>query len=221
MPKILLVEDDKEIVDNLTDFLQSEGFEVEYAMKQRDALSMIENQHFDIALVDLSLPDGSGFTVCSAARAKGSPPVIFLTAADDEFSVVTGLELGAEDFIVKPFRPRELISRIKTSLRRHKPEILEYKGIVLDSARATVQKNGKEIILSSLEYRLLLFFFVNKGRILSRNMLLNEIWDAAGDYVNDNTLTVYIKRLRGKIEDDPISPIIIRTIRGLGYRLGD
>ena len=221
MARILLVEDDKEILDNLTEFLKSEGFEVVCAGRQKDALQLIEENTFDLALVDLSLPDGNGFTICSAARAKGSPPVIFLTASDDEFSVVTGLELGAEDYISKPFRPRELISRIKTVLRRHKPEVLEYKGIVVDPAKAVVTKSGSEIILSSLEYRILLFFFINKGRIISRNMLLNEIWDAAGDYVNDNTLTVYIKRLRGKIEDDPAFPAIIRTIRGLGYRLGD
>lgn len=221
MSKILLVEDDREIVDNLSDFLLAEGFEVKCAMKQRDALAMIDECTFDLALVDLSLPDGNGFTICSATRAKGSPPVIFLTAADDEFSVVTGLELGAEDYIVKPFRPRELISRIKTVLRRHKPETLEYRGIVLDPAKASVTKNGREIILTSLEYRLLLFFFNNKGRTLTRNMLLNEIWDAAGDYVNDNTLTVYIKRLRTKIEDGPAAPAVIRTIRGLGYRLGE
>ncbi|HPJ22866.1 MAG TPA: response regulator transcription factor, partial [Clostridia bacterium] len=153
MARILLVEDDKEILDNLTEFLKSEGFEVVCAGRQKDALTLIEENTFDLALVDLSLPDGSGFTICSAARAKGSPPVIFLTASDDEFSVVTGLELGAEDYISKPFRPRELISRIKTVLRRHKPEVLEYKGIVVDPAKAVVTKGGSEIILSSLEYR--------------------------------------------------------------------
>lgn len=173
--------------------------------------------------MDLSLPDGSGFSVCSAAKAEGGPPVIFLTATDDEYSVVAGLDLGAEDYITKPFRPRELISRIKTVLRRNRAvsKSMEYIGLKIDPEKAVVTKDGSEIALSALEYRLLLFFFINRGATLSRNKLLNEIWDAAGDYVNDNTLTVYIKRLREKIEDDPALPRYIRTIRGLGYRLGE
>ena len=148
-------------------------------------------------------------------------PVIFLTASGDEFSVVTGLELGAEDYISKPFRPRELVSRIRSVLRRcgETQAILEIGDLKVDTVRALVTRQGEECFLSALEYRLLLFFLNHKGMVLSRVQLLEEIWDAAGEFVNDNTLTVYTKRLREKIEIDPQNPTLIRTVRGLGYKL--
>ena len=150
-------------------------------------------------------------------------PVIFLTASDDEYSVVTGLDLGADDYIAKPFRPRELISRIKSVLRRYGKvqSVIEIRNVRVDTEKGVVYKDGKEIPLSAMEYRLLLVFFNNRGKILGRSRLLEEIWDAAGDYVNDNTLTVYIKRLREKIEDHPQEPEIIKTVRGLGYRVAE
>ena len=223
MTKILLVEDDKNIVENLSAVLGGEGFQVKTASGQREALEAVEQESFDLLLLDVSLKDGNGFAVCSAVKGSGDLPVIFLTASGDEYSVVTGLELGAEDYISKPFRPRELVSRIRSILRRYGKTntIMEYKNLSVDVVKATVRKDGQEIMLSALEYRLLLFFLNHKGMILTRNQLLEEIWDAAGEFVNDNTLTVYIKRLREKIETDPQNPQIIRTVRGMGYTLAD
>ncbi len=221
--RVLLVEDDPAIVSNLTEFLQKEGFFVANADGQTQALKRLEEQAFDLVLLDVSLKDGNGFGVCTAIKGSWNLPVIFLTASGDEYSVVTGLDLGADDYIAKPFRPRELISRMKNVLRRYSGSLqplLEYETLCVDTARALVSKNGQEILLSALEYRLLLYFFTNRGLVLSREKLLMEIWDAAGEFVNDNTLTVYIKRIREKIEDDPANPSIIKTVRGLGYKLG-
>lgn len=176
---------------------------------------------FDLALVDISLPDGNGFTVCTRIRETQRIPVIFLTASDDEASVVTGLNLGADDYITKPFRPRELIARIGAALRKNGQPVYTIGELEVDPASGTVRKGGRELFLSALEYRLLLIFASNPGSILTRGRLLEELWDAAGEFVNDNTLTVYIKRLREKIEDDPAKPRLILTVRGTGYRLGD
>ena len=223
MPRILLVEDDRSIVENLKEFLKKEGFEVDVAMRQSEALDKTAQMAYDLLLLDISLPDGNGYAVCTAVKVHFDIPVIFLTASGDEFSVVTGFDLGADDYIAKPFRPRELISRIKNVLRRYHRlgNILEYGGITVDTVRGVVTRGGEELLLSALEYRLLLVFFNNKGMVLSRNKLLEEIWNIAGEFVNDNTLTVYIKRLREKIERDPQNPEIIKTVRGLGYRLGE
>lgn len=223
MYHVLLVEDDDTIVKNLTEFLKTEGFLADSADGQKNALARLAEQNYDLVLLDVSLKDGNGFGVCTAIKSAGDTPVIFLTASGDEFSVVTGLDLGADDYIAKPFRPRELISRMKSVLRRRGSQaqtILEYGGIVIDTTRAYVTKNGSELLLSALEYRLLLYFFTNRGIVLSRDKILAEIWDIAGEFVNDNTLTVYIKRIREKIEDDPQDPQIIRTVRGFGYKLG-
>ena len=220
MTNILLVEDDQAIIENLSAVLKAEGFQVRAEAGQREALAALQEEKFDLLLLDVSLQNGNGFAVCSAVKAESDTPVIFLTASGDEFSVVTGLDLGAEDYISKPFRPRELISRMKGVLRRcgRTQAVLELGDVRVDTLGGTVTKNGQEIILSALEYRLLLIFINNKGIVLTRNKLLEEIWDAAGEYVNDNTLTVYIKRLRQKIEDDPQEPVLIRTVRGMGYR---
>ena len=229
MTKILLVEDDESIIEKLEELLKGEGFQVVTAQKQADALELLDENKFDLILLDISLPDGSGYAICSAAKAatldnkNKDVPVIFITAYDDEASAVTGLDMGAEDYITKPFRPRELVSRIKNILRRNDKtkSIIEIDNLKVDSMKGTVHKGDEEIFLSVLEYRLLLVFLNNKGVVLSRNKLLEEIWDIAGEYVNDNTLTVYIKRLREKIEDDPQKPTIIKTVRGLGYKVGD
>lgn len=183
---------------------------------------MLEKARYDLALVDISLPDGNGFAVCTEIRQLQKIPVIFLTASGDEASVVTGLNMGADDYITKPFRPRELVARIQAALRKSGAAfgVTEICGLSVDTGSGLVKKNGREIFLSALEYRLLLIFVSSPGSIITRDRLLGELWDAAGEYVNDNTLTVYIKRLREKIEDDPASPAIIRTVRGTGYRLG-
>ncbi len=225
MSHILLVDDDKSIVANLSDFLRQEGFLVTACYGQSEAIQHIEQQSgiFDLALLDVSLPDGNGFALCQAIKSICPLPIIFLTASGDEYSVVAGLDLGADDYIAKPFRPRELISRIHSVLRRYGKGSapLEYRGLKADLSRGIVTKNGRELVLSALEYRLLLLFLSNKGVILSRNRLLDELWDMAGEFVNDNTLTVYIKRLREKLEDDPAQPEYIKTMRGLGYKFGE
>lgn len=223
MNRILLVEDDSFIVNNLTEFLQTEGFAVASVHGQKDALKLLEQEVFDIILLDISLKDGNGFAVCKAIKSMGDTPVIFVTASGDEFSVVAGLDMGADDYISKPFRPRELLSRIKSVLRRcgKVQSVIEIEGIQVDTEKGLVLKQGTEIFLSALEYRLLLVFLSNRGKVISRNKLLEEIWDIAGDFVNDNTLTVYVKRLREKIEDNPQEPSIIKTVRGLGYKVGN
>lgn len=221
MTKILLVEDDKSIVASLTEFLSAEGFEVKSASGQTEAIAFLEGESFDLVLLDISLSDGNGFAVCSAVKKTYGIPVIFLTASGDEYSTVTGFELGADDYIAKPFRPRELVSRIKNILRLTggTGSVVRLGEVTVDTAAGTAQKNGRDIYLSALEYRLLLVFLNNRGAVLSRTQLLEAIWDIAGEFVNDNTLTVYIKRLREKIEDDPQNPTVIKTVRGLGYKV--
>ena len=223
MIRVLIVEDDPAIVAALSGFLSGEGFVCQTADGQQKALELFENNDFDLVLLDVALADGSGFVVCSAMKSIKDTPVIFLTASGDEHSVVTGLELGADDYISKPFRPRELVSRMRTVLRRagRSQTVFETEGVCVDTEKALVTKNGAEVFLSALEYRLLLTFINNRGRVISREQLLGYIWDAAGDFVNDNTLTVYIKRLRDKLEDDPQEPKIIKTVRGVGYKLGE
>lgn len=221
MTKILLVEDDKSIISNLTQFLAAEGYEVKSASGQTKALSMMEKERFDLVLLDISLSEGNGFAVCKAVKSNYRIPVIFLTALGDEYSTVTGFELGADDYIAKPFRPRELSSRIRNILRLTggTGTVISLGTITVDTVKGIASKNGKDLYLSALEYRLLLVFLNNRGRILSRTQLLEAIWNIAGEFVNDNTLTVYIKRLREKIEDDPQNPDIIKTVRGLGYKV--
>lgn len=221
MNKILLVEDDLTITEMLKEFLTAEGFFCDNASTQADALKLYNQSDYDIVLLDISLPDSSGFVTCSAMKAEKDIPIIFLTASGDEHSVVTGLELGADDYIAKPFRARELVSRIRTVMRRRNrtQSIIQVGNIIVNTEHGIVSKNKQELYLSALEYRLLLVFLSNRGRVLSRGQLLEYIWDAAGDFVNDNTLTVYIKRLRDKIEDNPQEPQIIKTVRGSGYKV--
>ncbi len=221
MTKILLVEDDKMIVENLTEFLSAEGFEVKSASGQSGALALIENDNFDLALLDISLSDGNGFSLCSAIKSRYNMPVIFLTASGDEYSTVAGFDLGADDYISKPFRPRELVTRIKNIIRLTggASSTVRLSDITVDTVKGTATKNGNDLYLSALEYRLLLVFINNRGVVLSRTKLLESIWDIAGEFVNDNTLTVYIKRLREKIENDAQHPEIIKTVRGIGYKV--
>ena len=221
MERILLVEDDAQITASLSAFLQSEGFSVETATGETRARQLVEQTAPGLLLVDVQLAEGSGFGVCAYARSRGLP-VIFLTASGDESSVVLGLDMGADDYIAKLFRPRELVSRIRSVLRRtgRVQSVLDVGPLRVDTERACVSKNGQELSLSALEYRLLLVFLNHRGATLSRAQLLEEIWDVAGDFVNDNTLTVYIKRLRDKVESDPSHPQLIQTVRGMGYKAG-
>ncbi|MCI8341326.1 MAG: response regulator transcription factor [Eggerthellaceae bacterium] len=220
--RILLVEDDKAIVATLGDLLREEGYDVTCASTQDSALAALEADRFDLALLDVGLPQGNGFAVCAAARSSAPDmPVIFLTASDDEYSTVAGLDMGAVDYIAKPFRPRELLSRIRAALRARQgaASSVTLGDVTVDPATGTVRKGGAELFLSALEYRLLLFFAQHKGRLVTREMLRDAIWDTAGEYVSDNSLNVYIKRLREKVEADPAEPQLIVTVRGLGYRV--
>ena len=221
--KLLVVEDDRSIAVGLEYSLGQEGFGVTLCAGVADALEALKTERFDLAVLDLSLPDGSGYDVCRAIKRQGDMPVIFLTARDDEVSVVMGLDMGADDYITKPFRIRELTSRIRSVLRRAGQggsTLMEFGPVQINAALGKVYKNGQDVFLSALEYRLLMTLANHAGQVLSRNQLLESIWDVSGDFVNDNTLTVYIKRLREKIEDDPHNPVIIETVRGLGYRVG-
>lgn len=217
--QILLVEDDKMIVETLTEFLRGEDFEVSAVDGQAGALALVEERPFDLVLLDIALKDGNGYAVCRGIKELKDIPVIFLTASSDEFSVVTGLDLGADDYIGKPFRPRELVSRMKSVLRRYgkSQTVVKFGDIIIDTTKLLVKKDGKELYLSALEYRILFLFATHPGQVFTRNQLLSELWDMAGEFVNDNTLTVYIKRLREKVEDEPQDPKLIKTVRGVGY----
>lgn len=221
MPNILLVEDDEQLARTLNRFLISEGFNVTHASGQTQALSCFEQNNFDCILLDISLQDGNGFSVCAAIKQQSDTPVIFLTASADEACTVAGFEVGADDYIGKPFRPRELVARIKNALRRSQRgfNLLSCQNLILDQSKGTVTKNGTELYLSALEYRLLLILMTNKEQLLSRERLIDELWSVSSEFVSDNTLNVYMKRLREKIEDDPQNPKIIKTIRGMGYKV--
>lgn len=223
MNHILIVEDDREIAENLLFLLKKEGFSAEWTATREEALDRTARKRFDLILMDVMLPDGNGYSLCTTIKRETDIPVIFLTAMGDEGSIVTGFDLGADDYIAKPFKPLELISRVKNTLRRSgkSRSLFLIDGLEVDTVKGIARRNGKEIMLSALEYRLLLVFLNRQGEVLSRMRLLEEIWDIAGDYVNDNTLTVYIKRLREKIEEDPANPRIITTVRGRGYRVGE
>ena len=224
--KLLLVEDDKTIALGLEYSLQQEGYIVILCSDVAGGKQALLEQRFDLCLLDLTLPDGSGYELCKLARSRWDIPVIILTACDEEVNVVMGLELGADDYITKPFRVKELMARMKAVLRRcqntsSSQHVIDMNPVRINTLDAKVYKNGQEILLTALEYRLLLTFAGNEGLVLTRSQLLESIWDVAGDFVNDNTLTVYIKRLRDKLEEDPQNPTFIKTIRGLGYKVGE
>lgn len=226
--KILLVEDDEAIAIGLEYSLIQEGYEVIRADTVNRAYEFLDEA--DLFILDLSLPDGTGYDICKKVKEKSEKPVIFLSACDEEVNVVMGIDMGADDYITKPFRIRELISRIRMIMRRYKASngkaedentgTIRVGEILVSLNDARVYKNGKDVELTALEYRLLLTLLQNRGQILSRNQLLSGIWDVSGDYVSDNTLTVYIKRLRDKLEDDMGAPKLIETVRGMGYRIG-
>lgn len=224
--RVLIVEDDKTIAMGIEYSLQQEGFQPVVRHTAASALDIMQKESFDLLLLDITLPDGSGFEICEQVRKTSNTPVIFLTARDDEGNVVMGLDMGADDYVTKPFRIRELISRMKSVLRRYQPEpakhpVIQLGDVMIHTEQMRVSKRGRDIQLTTLEYKLLLTLAVHAGQVLTRSQILESIWDVAGDFVNDNTLTVYIKRLREKIEDDPHNPTYIVTVRGLGYKAGD
>lgn len=222
MRKILLVEDNEIIVKGLKYLLEQEKFDIKIAKNIVEAKTMIKKQKFDLYLLDITLPDGDGYEICQYVKKQKDVPVIFLTAKDEELNVVQGLDMGADDYIIKPFRNRELISRIKSVLRRYyHDEInknqIKCRDVIIDSNKAVVYKAGKEIIFTSLEYKILYMLISNKNILVTREQILDKIWDVAGNFVNDNTLTVYIKRIRNKLDDKEGK--FIQTVRGIGYKV--
>ena len=222
MKKILLVEDNDTIVMGLKYLLEKENFEVKTVKNLEETYKIAEKEKFNLYLLDINLPDGNGFDICSKLKEKEDVPIIFLTARDDEKDIVKGLDMGADDYITKPFRNRELISRINNVLRRYgkndnnsKDNIIKINEIEINTDSAKVMKNGEEIVFTSLEYKILVMLFSNPNVLITRQQMLDKIWDIAGNFVNDNTLTVYIKRIREKLGDKDGK--IIKTVRGLGY----
>ena len=219
--KVLFVEDDPSIAMGLEYSLTQEGYDICVCRQVSEALEALDRETFDLCLLDVTLPDGTGYEICRKAKNREETAVIFLTACDDEGNVVMGLDMGADDYITKPFRIRELLSRMKSVLRRYKKtengvQNLQFGPITISPLQAKVYKNGEELMLTAMEYRLLLTLAQAEGKVLTRNQLLESLWDVGGDYVNDNTLTVYIKRLREKLGEEEL----IHTVRGMGYRLG-
>lgn len=223
---VLLVEDNEAIILGLEYLFKEEKINLKTAKSKKEAKEIIEEDlneqnKIDLILLDITLPDGNGFDLCRYIKKQTNYPVIFLTSKDEEKDVVEGLEIGAEDYIIKPFRNRELISRIKNVLRRKEKNNNEIvcKNIKIDIVSGKVYNQSEEVILTKLEYKILLNLFNNMNKLITREEILNDIWDIAGNFVNDNTLTVYIKRIREKIGDK--NGEIIETVRGLGYRVGN
>ena len=222
MREILLVEDNEIIVKGLKYLLEQEKFDIKIAKNIVEAKTIIKKQKFDLYLLDITLPDGDGYEICQYVKKQKDVPVIFLTAKDEELNVVQCLDMGADDYVTKPFRNRELISRIKSVLRRYyHDEInenqIKCRDVIIDSNKAVVYKAGKEIVFTSLEYKILYMLISNKNILVTREQILDKIWDVAGNFVNDNTLTVYIKRIRNKLDDKEGK--FIQTVRGIGYKV--
>ena len=214
--KILLVEDNKSIIKGLEYAFAQNGYSCEYCLGFGEALKKAPF-NYDIAVLDITLPDGNGFDLFKKIRNFSDLPVIFLTAVDDEDSVVNGLELGADDYITKPFSTRELIARIKRVANKNsKKNIITVSGVTLDLDKSAVFENGKQLELTALEYKLLSLLMQNTGKVVTRELIFEKIWDVSGNFVNDNTLTVYIKRIRKKLNAD-----IIKTVKGLGYKIAE
>lgn len=224
MKKILIIEDDDAIGTGLKYYLDGEDFQVYLAPTGLSGLNIVQEiNDLDIILLDINLPDISGFDLFKKIKNLKNIPIIFLTANDLEVSIVSGLDMGADDYITKPFKARELTSRINAVLRRNnnnQEKIITLKDITIDINQAKVMKKNEVIFLTALEYKILLLLVLNPNIVFTREKILSDIWDVSEEYVNDNTLTVYIKRIREKIEDDPSNPKIIKTIRGIGYKIG-
>lgn len=223
--KILLLEDDESLTEGLCYSLRKNGYAVETAGTVKAARELLDKGRYDLLLLDVTLPDGTGFEICETERAEGSHvPIIFLTASDEEINIIRGLDSGGDDYVTKPFKLGELLSRIHALFRRagmQKPEKdtrLLSGDLVIDLAGSKVTYKGKKLELTGMEYRLLCLLVRSGGNIITRDMILDELWDSAGNFVDDNTLSVYIRRLREKIESDPSKPEHLLTVRGFGYR---
>lgn len=228
MKKILIIEDDDAIGTGLKYYLEGEDFTVILEPTGSTALETIQKEKdINLILLDINLPDVSGFDLFQKIKSIINIPIIFLTANDLEVSIVRGLDMGADDYITKPFKARELTSRINAVLRRNsnqsqkKSNIINLGNVSIDIREAKVTKNNEVVFLTALEYKILLLLVLNPNIVFTREKILANIWDVSEEYVNDNTLTVYIKRIREKIEDDPTNPQIIQTVRGIGYKIGN
>ena len=215
--KILLVEDNEMIGKGLVYSLSKEGFETNIAYNAQEAESKIESNVYDIIILDVMLPDGNGFELCKHIKENKDIPIIFLTAKDDEKDVVNGFNLGADDYVIKPFRTMELISRIYNVLRRYNKDknVIEIGQVRIDLEANRVYVDNKEVEFTALEYKILVLLYTNAGKTVTREKILDKIWDVAGNFVNDNTLTVYVKRIRDKLGKSDV----IKTIKGIGYRV--
>ena len=225
MIKILFVEDDLPLALGIEYTLKQEGFYVVHAKNLEEARANYKSLDFNIILLDVMLPDGSGYDFCREVRKESEIPIIFMTACDEEVNVVLGLDMGGDDYVTKPIRVKELISRINAVLRRKgitntksSEEIIRSGNILIEPLKYKVYKNGANIDLTAIEYKLLLILIKNKGNAIERVTLLEKLWDVDGNFVDGNSLTVYIKRLREKIEDDIKNPQYRETVRGIGYR---
>lgn len=223
MINVLMIEDDSTIAFGVKYALEQEGFNIDICKDLESGRQNINNKEYNIILLDVMLPDGNGYEFCKETRQTLDTPIIFLTACDEEVNIVTGLDIGGDDYVTKPFRVRELISRMNAVLRRkgnnnENKKVVKFGDLSINTLEARVYKKGEEIFLTSVEYKLLLILIQNKNVVLSRTKILEKLWDVTYDFVNDNTLTVYIKRLREKIEDDSTNPKYILTVRGVGYK---
>lgn len=222
MNRILLVEDDLSLIEGLKFSISKHDFDVTVARTVKEAMEFFSRREYQLIILDLMLPDGSGFDICKRVRQLSDVPIIFLTASDEEVNIVMGLDLGGDDYITKPFKLNELMSRINAILRRSNPmnekTELSSNGIVVKLLEGRATKNGENIELTSAEYRLLCLFMRNPRMVLSRDQIMQSLWDSQESFIDDNTLAVYISRLREKIEDDPKHPSFLLTIRGMGYK---
>lgn len=224
MKKLLLLEDDRSLIDGLTYSLKKNGFGVEVARTIKEAEKALAGQGFDLLLLDVTLPDGTGFALCEKLRQSGNRvPIIFLTASDEETSVIRGLDCGGDDYITKPFKLGELCSRIRALLRRSNHRVFEENilrsgNILVNLAESRVFLDEEPVDFTGAEYRLLCLLLENGGKVLTRGTILDRLWDGAGNFVDDNTLSVYVRRLREKLEKNPSKPERLLTVRGFGYQ---
>ena len=223
MSKIFFVEDDLSLISGLSFALKKQGYEVDNARTIDEAVKLWQDNKYDLAILDISLPDGSGYQLCEKIRLNSKIPIIFLTAADEETDIIMGLDMGADDYITKPFKLAVFLSKVNAILRRsndfnQKNTVLNSNGISVNLLNGEVTKNGETLNLTSGEYKLLCLFMENPNIILSQEQILGKLWDSNNDYIDNSTLTVYIRRLRKKVEDDPSNPTNIVTIRRMGYK---
>lgn len=223
MSRILLLEDDLSLINGLTFTFKKQGYETDIARTLADAEKIWSDGKYDLLILDVSLPDGSGFEFCKMVRNSSKVPIIFLTASDEEISIIMGLDMGGDDYITKPFKLGVLVSRINALLRRAKDfgaaeTELQSNGIRVLPLQWQAYKNGELLELTAAEYKLLCLFIQNPNTVLSKEKILDKLWDCEGNYIDNNTLTVYIRRLRMKVEDNPSEPQMILTVRRMGYK---